>query len=339
MRALVWEGDLNVTLKYVPLPEVAPGQALVKVYYAGICSTDTEIMSGHMKVSHPPHIPGHEIFGRIAVLGSPTTLFEPGQRVVIDTVVPCNACPYCLLGQSEFCIHYQEIGINLNGGWADYVLVPFTSLHAIPDSISDEEAALIEPMVCPFGAVDVANLRIGDTVLVLGTGPAGLIFIQLARQRGASLVACVGRKPERVSLARDFGADLVIGEEETESLLEHPTIKTFGGFDVIIDAVGSAETVQSGIKLARPGGKIIWYGLRSATLDDFPLQETILKNLTIIGKTNSPKLWDRAISLVATGRLVLKPLLQDVQLLENIPGVLGRPASGSEPIKRIIKVN
>lgn len=343
MRALVWKGGAGVELGRVAVPEAGPGQALVKLYYAGICATDTEIITGHIAASHPPQILGHEIFGRIAKIGPGSiTAFEVGQRVVIDTVVPCNNCPFCLSGKPEFCAVYREIGINLDGGWADYVLAPLSSLHHVPDAISDEEAALIEPLVCPFGAVDTANIRMGDTVLILGTGPAGLIFTQLARLRGAALVACTGRQPERAGLAREFGADLVVTDAEIDELLQHPLISPFQGFDVIIDAVGSAETVKQAIRMAHAGSKIVWYGLKSASVDGFPTHEVIFKNLTIIGKTNTPGVWDRTINLVASGRLALRPLLQDIRTLEEIPALLdpaGEPGPEPQPIKRVIRFN
>jgi 2-desacetyl-2-hydroxyethyl bacteriochlorophyllide A dehydrogenase len=342
MRALVWKGAAAVELSEVPVPDAGPGQALVKMYYAGICSTDTEIITNHIAVSHPPQILGHEIFGRIAQIGpGSVTAFEVGQRVVIDTVVPCNSCAFCLSGKPEFCAVYREIGINMAGGWADYVLAPLTSLHHVPDAISDEEAALIEPLVCPFGAVDTANIRLGDTVLILGTGPAGLIYTQLARLRGAALVACTGRMPERAELAREFGADIVVADTEIDELLQLPLIRQFQGFDVIIDAVGSSETIKQAIQMAHAGSKIVWYGLKSATVNDFPAHEVIFKNLTILGKTNTPGVWDRAINLIASGRLVLRPLLQDIRTLEEIPALLGKEEnnSGPLPIKRLIKFN
>lgn len=342
MRALVWKGVAAVELSEVPVPEAGPGQALVKMYYAGICSTDTEIITNHIAVSHPPQILGHEIFGRIAQIGlGSVTAFEVGQRVVIDTVVPCNSCAFCLSGKPEFCAVYREIGINMDGGWADYVLAPLTSLHHVPHAISDEEAALIEPLVCPFGAVDTVNIRMGDTVLILGTGPAGLIYTQLARLRGAALIACTGRMPERAELAREFGANIVVANTEIYELLQLPLIRQFEGFDVIIDAVGSSETIKQAIQMAHAGSKIVWYGLKSSTVNDFPVHEVIFKNLTIIGKTNTPGVWDRAINLIASGQLVLRPLLQDIRTPEEIPALLGKEefGSGPLPIKRLIKFN
>ncbi|MFD1772781.1 zinc-dependent alcohol dehydrogenase [Paenibacillus rhizophilus] len=312
MRALIWEGDGILALKEVPIPEIRPTEVLIRVSYTGVCATDVEIINGKFPYS-PPYILGHEITGKVIETGGNVKELREGDRVVIDPGVPCGECFFCKSSQPEFCANYCELGINENGGWADYVRVPAKSAHKIPIEMSDVSAAIFEPMACPFGAVDNAGLLPGEHVLIYGDGPAALYFTQIAKMMGAGRICVVYKLPERMELLQRFGADdLIPFDGQDAALKEHPSIRDRGGFQLVIDAVGLSDTVKDAVRYASTGGRIILYGFNDSHTDHFPHREIIFKGISIFGRTNSPAVWSRAIECVARNQIVLNPLVERV---------------------------
>jgi 2-desacetyl-2-hydroxyethyl bacteriochlorophyllide A dehydrogenase len=311
MRAIVWEGIGKLSLKQYPIPEISVNEVLVKVSYSSICATDIEIINGKFPYS-PPYILGHEITGAIVDTGSAVIELKKGDRVVIDPAVPCNECFNCRSGKPEYCANYREIGINENGGWAEFVKVPVRSAHKIPTNMSDVSAAIFEPMACPFGAMDAAGLYPGEQVLIFGDGPAAMYFIQIARMMGAGRITVVHKQSERKELLVLFGADDTLLFEELENLIHHPVILSQGGFNVVIDAVGYSETVNACVRFVSTGGRIIFYGFKDSHTLQFPHRDIIFKGITIIGRTNTPSVWTRAIECVSRNMIRLDSLVENV---------------------------
>jgi L-iditol 2-dehydrogenase/D-arabinitol dehydrogenase (NADP+) len=322
MKALVWEGIGQLNIREVPVPEIGPDDVLVKVSHTGICATDVEIIHGKFPYA-PPYILGHEIAGIVWKTGSRVKELKAGDRVVVDPAVPCGECYFCRSGQREFCANYKELGINTNGGWAEYVAAPAGCAHRIPDAMSDIAAAVFEPMACPFGAVDQAGIRPGEQVLIIGDGPAALYFTQIARMMGAGGVYAAYKHPERTALLRKFGAGGVFPFRDLEASVAALTdIGLSGGFRLVIDAVGSAETIRASVRYAGNGARIVLYGFKEEATDQFPHRDVILKGLTLYGRTNSPSVWPRAIQCVARNFITLDPLVERIVTPEEAREIL-----------------
>ncbi|MCP1306325.1 alcohol dehydrogenase catalytic domain-containing protein [Paenibacillus tyrfis] len=334
MRALVWEGPGVLQLRLVPVPEVKNDEVLVKVSYSGICATDQEIFQGKFPY-RPPYILGHELTGTVVKIGNAQAALREGERVVIDPAVPCEACLSCQSGKPEFCFNYRELGINMNGGWADYAVVPARCVHRIPDTMSDLAAAVFEPMTCPFGAVEAAGVKACDKVLVFGDGPAALYFTQIARMRGAAAVTVVYKLPERVEWLKKAGAATIIESVNMKAVEQTDDYIHTQGFDLVIDAVGLSETVQAAVRYAKIGGRIILYGFKDSETRAFPHREIILKNLTIYGRTNAPSVWPRAIEAVSRGYIEMESLVGQVLKPEQVKAFLEEGRS-SCAIKTVI---
>lgn len=324
MQALVWHGNGDLRMEDVPVPQIGAKEVLVKVQYAGICATDQEIFNGQYPFP-ARYILGHEISGTIDKVGAGVEHLQEGDRVVIDPAIPCETCSACRSGRSEFCRHYRELGINEDGGWAQYVKVPARCAYPIPDALSDRSAAVIEPLVCPFGAVHAASVENGDHVLVIGDGPAAMYFVQIARMMGAASVSVSYKLDSRIPALKQCGAAYFAESGSIQELADTKAYCAHGGFDLVIDAVGYSETIQQAIAMVRVGGRIILYGLKEAESKAFPHKEVVLKNLTIYGRTNAPTLWNKVLESIENGFLSIDFIPDRVVYPHEVPELLAKP--------------
>src|SRR5258708_23428896 len=213
MSAAVLYGVEDVRIETVPLPEVGPGEVRIRIGAALTCGTDVTVFRRgyHARMIVPPAIFGHEFAGEIEAVGAGVGRWALGDRVVAANSAPCDECYYCRLGMPELC----EDLLFLNGAYAEYVTVPERIVRAnllrIPEGVSYEEAAMVEPLACVVHGRVFAELRSGETVAVIGTGPIGLMFVRLCKLAGAEVIA-VGRGEARMAVAHDLGADVVIDE-------------------------------------------------------------------------------------------------------------------------------
>ncbi len=205
MRAIRLEGVGQLALREVAKPVPGAGEILVRVEACGICGTDRHLFHGEFP-SSPPVTLGHEFAGTVEAVGPGVATFAPGMTVTGDPNIACGRCPECHRGRVNLCRNLQAIGIHRDGGFADYVVMPETQAHRLPDGLDPVHGAFAEPLACCIHGMDIAALRPGETVVVLGGGLIGLLVVQLARQAGAGRVVLVTRSAEKRALAETLGA-------------------------------------------------------------------------------------------------------------------------------------
>ena len=309
MKAIVWHGERDIRYEDRPEPQVKENEVKLKVLSCGYCVTEYHIMTGIINLCDPPHILGHEICGRIVEAGSGVDKSVTGRRVVVETYVGCGSCEYCKGGKKHLC-NAGEIGYPpYPGGEAEYVCVPHSCVHFLPDEISDDEAGIMEAVVCPFGAIMENDVK-DKTVLVYGAGVAGLSFIQAAKIYGAKKVLCVVRNDVKKAQAYHFGADAVI-DSRTENVSERTKAETEGyGVDFFADATGAKSIIQQGFSLVKKGGKIILYGLPDKNEKiELPVFDVILNQISLCGYTGNSNAWEEVIECAKQGKLNLKDMV------------------------------
>jgi threonine dehydrogenase-like Zn-dependent dehydrogenase len=299
---LISAGDVRLVDAVVPTPRA--GQALVKVRRAGICATDRELVSGALQDSPARLVPGHEIGGVIAATNGGHAL---GTRVVVVSEITCNGCDRGD-GLGWPVPHLGELGFDHDGGWADVVVANDEQCLAVPESIPDELVPMIEPLLCPAGALDsVAGAVAGARVAVIGSGVAAANFVQAALWLGATSVTAFISRADRAPLfeaiaGRHRGAVDVIGSAADRQ----PEVDA-ASFDVVVDSVGTERAVETTIHLARRGATLVWYGLRDEQVR-ISTRQIVLKNLNVVGRTNPDRaMWPRVIAAVVEGTLHLLP--------------------------------
>ena len=305
MKAWVWKGVDRIELETnYPDPEAKPGWVVLKVRAAGICSTDVSIIRGRFGAWNPPGVLCHEICGEVYELGPGAKGVKVGDRVVVETSVGCGVCVKCRTGNKHLCPEAGEIGFPpFDGGYAEYVAVPDNCCRRMPDAMTDEQGAILEASICPFGRIYRDPPQMGATVLVQGVGVAGLSFIQAVKCFGAKKVIAAGRNLSRLADAKHFGADVVVNTKE-RSLDEVVRAETGGlGVDLSIDAAGAAATFDNAIRLCAAGGVVHLYGIPSAGAKmALPVDDVIFRQLTIRGGTNNELAWVPLMDLIAGGR-------------------------------------
>jgi L-iditol 2-dehydrogenase len=319
MKRLVWRGGVELRMEHIPgpLPSPREDEVLLKVKAVGICGTDIHIMNGTIPSAKPPMILGHEVSGEIAAIGSRVTNVRVGDRVTLDAVVGCGHCAFCKKGSPQFCVEGFEFGISRDGGCQEYLVVPHQNVYRIPDSVSFEEAAILDMEV--YNAVRNCGIEKGDCVLVLGAGPIGLIACQVARILGAGHIVLSDLLKGRLEAAQAIGiADVYEPAAETcsGSVTENESGKMF---DVVVDCAGTADSTRHALKVARPGGRILLYGVYEHPIDHLDLNQLVLKDLKVVGAQTDRHGWEEVIALVTSGELNLKKLITHRFPLEEGP--------------------
>jgi L-iditol 2-dehydrogenase len=263
MTAAVLYGKEDVKIEKVPIPRVEEGEVLIKVQVALTCGTDLKVYQRgyHARMIVPPALFGHELAGVVEQVGEGVRNFRKGDRVVALNSAPCQKCFYCSKHQENLC---EDLLFN-NGAYAEYIKIPRriveANMLAIPTSVSFEEAAMVEPLACVLRGLHATNVEIGDTVTVIGGGPIGLMFVQVAKLTGCNVIAVV-KRDEQVSAAKRFGADEIIRTTDTPDVVEaaRAISPQRRGSDVVIEAVGRPEAWQWSTGMVRKGGTVNFFG-------------------------------------------------------------------------------
>ena len=331
-----------VELREVPRPaDLEEGEVLLASRAIGVCGS--EVHQYHNTHSWPVNVPvilGHEFCGVVAALGPGVHGFHEGDRVASETAARiCGECLYCRTGDYNLCPKRLGFGYGLNGAMAEVVKVPARCLHHLPDAVSFEKAALTEPSCVAYNATCVkTHIRAGDSVLVLGPGPIGLLSLALARLSGAGWLGIVGLKQDekRLKVARTLGADVTL-IADTQDPLE--AVRALGdglGVDVVIDAAGASASLQLALKAVRPNGQITKVGWGPQPLG-FSLDPLVGKAARLQGSfSHNFPIWERVIALMASGQLDPTPLIGRVEHLANWKICFDEMASG-EIVKGVLK--
>lgn len=318
MKALVKPSIEPGQLLYkdVPIPEPGPGQVRIKIVRAGICQTDNVYVNDGGFALRPPVILGHEVAGVIDKLGEGVTGWEIGQRVITQTTYHvCGKCRYCKVREYNHCVERKGIGSAKDGGFAEYVVNRAESTMAIPENMTFDQAAVIEPLACGVHSMsERCNVSVNDVVVVIGPGPIGLFTAQVAKAQGATVImAGMTRDVPRLNLAHDvLGIDRVVNVEE-EDLIEVAKSYTDGyGADVVVEAAGSRAATDLAMLVVRRRGTFVPMGVFNHTIDvDF--HNIKKKELTVYGShAQNPSSWEKALKLISRGKINVDPIVSHV---------------------------
>lgn len=267
MKAALYKGPRNVEIIDKPKPVPGPGEAVVKVVYCGICGTDVHSYIS-TKVIQPPTILGHETVGVIDSLGEGLTGFKVGDRVAVGPPGNCGECHNCLSGRASICVKCFPLTTGISpktdGGYAEYMLVrnPEKMCIPVPEGLSMEEAVLFDVMGTSFHGIRRSRFKMGDNVVVIGTGPIGLSAIMLLKLGGAGNLIVVVRSEAKAKLAREYGADYAIDQTQVKDLAAEVRALTDGkGADITFESAGAPESFNNALKITRSGGQVMLVGV------------------------------------------------------------------------------
>jgi 2-desacetyl-2-hydroxyethyl bacteriochlorophyllide A dehydrogenase len=338
MQAARFYADGTVTVETVPDPSPQEQEVLVKVLACGICGTDLRLQEGQFLAEQYPLTPGHEIAGRAVRVGRQVKHVHEGDLVAVNPNAACGVCYWCLRGRPHLCPQLVSIGVNLPGGFAEYVVVPGRQLLVMPRDFSPEAAAMLEPTSCCLHGIDQAAIRPGDPTIILGGGSIGLILLQLAKHAGAAPVVVVEPVEAKRQLAQALGADATLDPTGLDegTLRARLTELTDGGGEVVLEASGHPSAAAVALGLVRRGGTVVFFGVQPPDLT-LPLKpfDIYHHEITIRGAFTNPLTDGRARTLLITHRVEVWPLITHRFALADLPAALDVVRRG-ETIKAMV---
>jgi len=316
----------QIEMQDLPIPEPAPGELLVHVMASGICGTDVHIFQGEYLGSYPI-IPGHEFAGVIEQIGSAVTRFKIGDRVAVEPNLPCDNCVNCLNNRQNFCLNWQAVGVTRPGGMAQYVIVPEKATFSIGDLLF-EQGAFMEPLSCVLHGLERLDLTVASRVLLLGAGPIGLLLLQGLRLNGAAEVVVVDKNPDRAALAQSLGAD------RSATRLDEIELDAY---DAVVDATGAVAVMGRTLDFARPGGKILLFGVppsgQTMSVEAFPIFH---KGLTILSSFTSLRNSYQALGLLKSKSILVDKLISHRLPLQELQRGIKLIERGREPVYKVM---
>ncbi len=340
MKGLVLVDASRFEIREVPRPSVGTDEVLVEVKACGICGSDVHGMDGSSGRRKPPIIMGHEASGVVVEVGEGVERWKAGDRVTFDSTVYCGRCHFCRRGDVNLCDKRQVLGVSCDefkrdGAFAEYVAVPELIVVGLPDGVTFEQAAMVEPVSIAVHAVSRVPVQMNDTAVVIGGGMIGLLTLQALKARGCGFVMVVDTKQDRLDLARDLGADKCLNPEDCDVVAE--VMKRTGGrgVDVAMEAVGFSSTVDTAVKTVRKGGSVGLIGNLSATVE-LPLQAVVTRELSLFGSCASRGEYAACLDLIAGGAIKVDPLLSGVSTLDEAPEWFARLHSGGESLMKVV---
>jgi len=313
---------LAVELRETPVPAIGEEDVLLRVGAVGVCGSD--VHQYHNSQSWPVRVPvvlGHEFCGTVAELGARAKGFREGDRVVSETAANlCGECLDCRTGKYNLCPRRSGFGSGTHGAMANYVCVPARCLHHIPDVLPFERAALTEPCCVAYNAVAVkSSIRPGDTVLVIGPGPIGLLCAEMARIAGAGTLIVAGTKQDasRLDVARALGVTQTVDIQSTNIVDYMRGIGDGLGADLVIDAAGASAAMKAALEIVRPGGQITKVGWGPQPLN-FSLDPLVQKAVRLQGSfSHTFENWEKVVAMLSAGQINLGPVISQVAALDQ----------------------
>lgn len=348
MQAVICHGPMNYSLETVPVPARGPGELLLRVEAVGICASDLKCYHGAAKFwgdenrpawAETEAVPGHEITGRIIELDDQARAHwgvELDDRVVLEQIVPCWDCFYCNTGNYHMCAPHRMYGFHreYGGGMGEYLVVATNSLvHRISKEIPPAHAAFAEPLSCALHAVERAELRFNDVVVVAGAGPIGLGMIAGARSKNPALIVALDLDPRKLEIARKTGADVTINIAEEDAVARVKELTGGLGADVYLEGTGHPSAVAQGLNLLRKLGRYVEYSVfkEPVSVDWSIISDD--KELDVRGAHLGQNTWPAAIKLIEQGKLPLDEICTHQLSISEFQKGIDLVDSGKESIK------
>ena len=331
-RALLLR-EHEIAVQPAGVPEPGPHQVLIEVAAVGICGSDVHYYE-HGRIAdfvvRAPLVLGHEASGTIRAVGAEVDDRTVGQRVAMEPQETCGRCPQCQAGRYNLCPHVSFFATPpVDGAFAQYVVLDASRAHPVPDSLSDEAAALIEPLSVAVWAGRKAAIEPGDRVLVTGAGPVGLLCADVARARGASWVGVSDTNDRRLQVARDRGASQAV------NAMAGPLVEQIEPVDVILECSGALPAVRSAFDVAAPAARVVLVGMGASDME-LPVATIQVKELWVTGVFRYANCYPAAIGLAASGAVDLDSLVTGKFGLEQVEAALTASRTNPDSLKPVV---
>ncbi|MES0064902.1 zinc-dependent alcohol dehydrogenase family protein [Mesorhizobium sp. M0074] len=331
MKAVRLERVGSLAVCEVEKPTAGPNDLLVRIEACGVCGTDRHLFHGEFPCT-PPVTLGHEFSGIVEAVGPAVSGFSVGDRVTGDPNIACGRCEHCQAGRVNLCGNLRAIGIHCDGGFAEYLVLPQKQAFVLPGDLKPTHGAFCEPLGCCLHGVDLAAIKPGSSVAVLGGGVIGLLTVQLAKLAGATTIILSTRQASRRALAEQFGATATLDPSafDVTDAIVGPSGFMPGGVDVVFECAGVKDTVEQAMRLAKAGGTVVVVGVMPQGMKvAFEPFDLLFRELKVLGSFLNPFTHRRAADLIASGAIEVDRLIsRQVSLDEAVAIIANPPAPG-----------
>ncbi|MDP8244310.1 MAG: galactitol-1-phosphate 5-dehydrogenase [Candidatus Hinthialibacter antarcticus] len=308
-------------IQEISQPEPGEDEVLIAIKACGVCGSDVHGMDGSTGRRRPPIVMGHEASGVIAAVGAKVRQWKRGDRVTFDSTVYCGACWHCRRGEINLCDDRRVLGVSCedyrrHGAFADYLAVPERIVYRLPDTISFEQAAFVEPVSIAVHAVEITPVSLNDTAVVVGAGMIGLLVIQALRAAGCGTVIAIDLDENKLQLAKSLGATIGLLANDENAIASIKEMTGGRGADVAIEAVGATAPVATAIHSVRKGGAVTLVGNLSPSIE-LPLQSVVTREIRLQGSCASKGEYPACLDLIASGAIQVEPLMSAVAPLSD----------------------
>lgn len=340
MKALILKKYNILEVEDIETPSCGVDEVIIRVKACAICGSDVHGMDGSTGRRIPPVIMGHEAAGVIEETGEAVSNFKPGDRVTFDSTIYCGQCDYCRSDMVNLCGNRKVLGVScdeyrLNGAFAELVAVPTRVLYRLPDSVSYQQAAMIEPLSVAYHAVTRVNPLPSDITVVIGAGTIGILIIQVLKAMGVRQVIAIDTLEGKLELAKNAGANQVIhiGDEGAKKAIAE--LVDSEQVDIVFDAVGIQSTFTQCVQLLKKGGKGVLVGNLAKDVV-LPLQKTVVRQLSFYGSCASAGEYDQCIKLIAAGKINVDALISAAIPLEDAACYFKRLYNKEQGLNKVI---
>ena len=339
MKGNFFLGNGRFEVREMTFQQPGPHEVFVQNKACGVCGTDVHIYHGEKGSADvtPPVVLGHEYSGQVVAVGSEVTAVKVGDCVTIDPNMYCGKCYHCRKGQKQFCDTMIAVGVNFNGGFAEYSMVPESQVFPMKPEVGFEAMAMAEPLACCIHGIEQVEIQSGDLVIVVGGGAIGLMMVQLAKLRGAGTVILSEPVAARRQIGLQVGADFAVDPMGGELLSQVQALTGRKGSDVVIECVGKVSATAQSFELADRGARILLFSVPGVDAKyDLNLFEVFKKELKIYGSFVNPDSHQEAVDLINAGRIQTSPLITHRYPVEKLEEAIHMQMS-AESIKVIVK--
>ena len=338
MKAARFLGNKTFEVTELPQPHAGPGELVLRNRVCGVCGTDVHIYHGEPGSADvcPPVVLGHEYSAQVVEVGEGVSGFSVGDHVTVDPNIYCGRCNPCQNGRKQLCLHMEAIGVTRDGGFAQYSQIPASQAFKLDPQVSWEAAAMAEPLACCVHGIDLAGIRPGQKVCVVGGGAIGLIMVQLAKLSGAARILLSEPNEKRRQVGLQLGADAAI--DPTQPGWDQLFSREMGeGAQVVIECVGNVTAVKSAFQFAAKGATILLFSVPKVdSTFQLPLFDVYKKELTIKGSFVNPDTHARAVALINSGKVDFGPIVTHRFTLDQLPQAIAMQMS-EESIKVVVE--
>lgn len=338
MKALVYMGPERVEIQDMPVPSPGPGEALLRIHASGICGSDIHGFLGHSERRKPGLILGHEAVATIEKVHAQGAGRKPGERVVINPLMPCWTCPACLSGKQNLCVDWKVLGLDrVHGTYAEFIALPATALYPVSESLPEKEAILTEPLANVVHFFRISMTEIPDSLAILGAGPIGMLSLAMAKMRGIARIVVVDKNDQRLEVARKLGADHVLSASKGDPVAAARDWSR-GGTEFVIETAGIQATRRQAVGICRRGGRLLFIGM-SEMESSLPWIEMIRDEKSVFTTfAYTPRDFRTALALIEARRLDLTAWTETRPLDDGQAGFLKMAHDPGSTLKMMFKI-